>query len=336
MIEELKNLVKISTYVGDRKDFVQGGGGNTSVKIDGTIMAIKASGFLLKDVSVDNAFALVDYKKVRDFYSSEQNGNEDIVKSAVVKKDGYKVLKPSIETGFHSLLGKYVIHTHSVYANVITCAKDSVKLLKKYAVGNAEMIHVPYSMPGRNITENIKAQLQNNNVDIKGDKPVCLFLKSHGFVVSANDVDKAIQCHREVNNLLIKQFGEQDSDYQLEKIDENHYTIDSAIFDENQLELLMSENIMDCVLFPDQVVYIQNDKSKIKVMELDKANNRLLFNTNRSETEAIIDTLLAYCYISTTLTTLGYEADYIAKEEVQRLLSNEDEEYRKKLISNSK
>ena len=39
---ELRDLEKISKKIGEYKDFVQGGGGNTSVKLDKEWMAIKA------------------------------------------------------------------------------------------------------------------------------------------------------------------------------------------------------------------------------------------------------------------------------------------------------
>lgn len=47
---------------------MQGGGGNTSVKLDDTLMAIKASGFCLKDIEIDKAYAVLDYAALRRFY----------------------------------------------------------------------------------------------------------------------------------------------------------------------------------------------------------------------------------------------------------------------------
>ena len=55
----LENFRRVSSTVGARADYVQGGGGNTSVKLDGGLMAIKASGYCLKDIDVDKAYALM-------------------------------------------------------------------------------------------------------------------------------------------------------------------------------------------------------------------------------------------------------------------------------------
>ena len=55
----LSEFSRVSKTVGARADYVQGGGGNTSVKLDGGLMAIKASGFCLKDIEVDKAYAVL-------------------------------------------------------------------------------------------------------------------------------------------------------------------------------------------------------------------------------------------------------------------------------------
>ena len=47
----LTRFARMSAAVGARNDYVQGGGGNTSVKLPGGLMAIKASGYCLSDVT---------------------------------------------------------------------------------------------------------------------------------------------------------------------------------------------------------------------------------------------------------------------------------------------
>ena len=36
--------------------------------------------------------------------------------------DGLADLRPSVEAGFHSILKTFVVHTHSVYANLAACS----------------------------------------------------------------------------------------------------------------------------------------------------------------------------------------------------------------------
>ena len=79
----LENFSRVSKTVGGRADYVQGGGGNTSVKLEGGRMAIKASGFCLKDIEVDRAYAVLDYEALRAFYyGSEPADFEDVEKAA--------------------------------------------------------------------------------------------------------------------------------------------------------------------------------------------------------------------------------------------------------------
>lgn len=64
----LEAFAGLSRNIGSRPDYVQGGGGNTSVKLNGGLMAVKASGFCLSDVGADRAYAVLDYDSLRRFY----------------------------------------------------------------------------------------------------------------------------------------------------------------------------------------------------------------------------------------------------------------------------
>ena len=72
----------------------------------------------------------------------------------------YNSLRPSIETGFHSLLKKYVIHSHSVYSNILACSKSfedlTMNLFKK-----DKFIIIPYFAPGTILTRNILKEYHN-------------------------------------------------------------------------------------------------------------------------------------------------------------------------------
>ena len=64
----LSDFARVSQSTGARADYVQGGGGNTSVKLPGGLMAIKASGFCLSDIHPDKAYAVLDGADLRNFY----------------------------------------------------------------------------------------------------------------------------------------------------------------------------------------------------------------------------------------------------------------------------
>ena len=124
-VSSIRAFVDLSSSIGSRPDFVQGGGGNTSVKLDGSLMAVKASGFRLADIREDNAYAVLDYAALRRFYlemdptsfSDVEKEGAACVKASVRPVEGIESLRPSVEAGFHSLLDAYVAHTHAVSAN---------------------------------------------------------------------------------------------------------------------------------------------------------------------------------------------------------------------------
>ena len=126
----LADFARVSTAAGCRADYVQGGGGNTSVKLADGLMAIKASGFCLSDITPTKAYAVLDGAAVRNFYlTSEPEQFENVetagstkAKESVKVIDGLEQLRPSVEAGFHSILKTFVVHTHSVYANLAACA----------------------------------------------------------------------------------------------------------------------------------------------------------------------------------------------------------------------
>lgn len=85
----LSEFARVSQAAGARADYVQGGGGNTSVKLPGGLMAIKASGFCLSDIRPDKAYAVLDGADLRNFYlTTEPSALAD------VEKEGSAVPRP--------------------------------------------------------------------------------------------------------------------------------------------------------------------------------------------------------------------------------------------------
>ena len=129
-IPNLKNLLFLSSYLTNRIDYLQGAGGNISEKIDGDVMAIKSSGIEIKEMNQKYGYSLVNYKKISDEFSklpleiSKEQDEKTVsfINNQITNLPNYKSSRPSIETGFHSILKKHVIHTHSVYSNIVTCS----------------------------------------------------------------------------------------------------------------------------------------------------------------------------------------------------------------------
>ena len=229
--EKTQALINISNEIGSNKAYIQGGGGNTSVKLDKNLMLIKSSGTSLKDMSKNYGQCVVEYQKVNEFLN-KSNVSEikftSLIKSFCLDEES----RPSIETGFHSLLGEYVIHTHSVFLNVLLCCKEGKKIIKELFPSS---IWVNYETPGKNLTHLLNRRLKNTKRSLKKDLTV--FLQNHGLIVSSVSESRSLRLHEEINKQVI------------DFLNLKNFKIDDEI-----------KEIDKKVLFPDQVVYLDKEK----------------------------------------------------------------------------
>ncbi len=213
----LTAFTEMSRTVGARADYVQGGGGNTSAKFgEGNgLMAIKASGFRLSDIAPDAAYAVIDGAAVRRFYEAHEEADfEDVekagseaAKAATLAVDGMPALRPSVEVGFHSLLDRYVVHSHSVYANLAGCVEGAPALLAQ-AFDGAPYSYgfVPYVDPGARLTFRIRDELRRVAA-ATGKRPAVLILQNHGPIAHHDDPAEAVAIHADLNARLAALYG---------------------------------------------------------------------------------------------------------------------------------
>ena len=185
-MSEIKELVEISKYAGERFDLVQAGGGNSSVKYDNDEMIIKASGFLLSDVNIDSGYSKVITSKIANIVKNEtiQNSKEkreresltsQLVKDATLDKQN----RPSIETLLHSFLYKYTLHTHPVVVNMIVVQKNWKEILKNIFVDET-IAMVEYKTPGIELALALNSELKKFETI-----PNIIFLQNHGLIVTS-------------------------------------------------------------------------------------------------------------------------------------------------------
>lgn len=226
--EGLSSLIRMSNYLALHASYVQGGGGNTSIKLNDGRMLIKASGLSLSKVSHDFGYASVDFRKIRE-YLLNSNIDEDAFSSKVMRLNTIKTFRPSMETGFHAALGDCVLHSHSVYANVLNCSVEGVSIIKRL-FPNACFIE--YVAPGLSLSAEINTNRKNN----------IFFLQNHGIIVSSSTAEDVIELHEYLNAKIISEL--------------NLPTLNNKSHPDSDT-VTMTER----VLFPDQVIYM-NPKSK--------------------------------------------------------------------------
>ncbi len=218
----LSELARMSQIAGARTDYVQGGGGNTSVKLDNGLMAIKASGFRLNQVTETDGFAVVEVATLND----------------VTAEQGYKPLRPSVEVGFHAILKKYVLHTHPVYANLALCSESGLEKLPSLMTGYSYIV-VPYINPGAELSAAIKERLT--------PETQVVFMVNHGLIVTADTADECLSIHEDVNKRIAKAYGVTPSDFEELSAD-----LSKTLYPDQQVYMALSDvqqEILAAVMF---------------------------------------------------------------------------------------
>lgn len=337
MFEQERELMqRISNYCGNRVDYVQGGGGNTSVKFNERLMAIKASGYTLKETTTDKGFVTVDYKKIRNYYNEvDPYADKDFEKESLeVNMDSIRLLegmekrRPSVEVGMHSFLQKCVIHTHSVYANIICCCNEGRQLAEEILrSGNIRYTFVPYIDPGFRLTLAVKEAAEEFTAR-NGYMPDVIFMENHGVIVSNDDAFIAMALNEQVNNIIIKYLGL--CDYPEPKIikTERGYQSGTNYLLEFSKGHGGNEFFGRLRLYPDQLVYV----GKALGDTVEFAGDNIIYNCSEKEANVIEETLLGVAYVVGEIEKARLTLRQMDEERANFINNWESEKYRSQMV----
>lgn len=334
----IQELIQISHYAAANIGYIQGGGGNTSVKLDETHMAVKASGCKLSQMAELEGYVVVDYKKIKDYFAGADEKASDfdkisgeVLQASIVPQDGLKPLRPSVEAGFHSALKKYVIHTHSVYTNILCCSEKGKDLASKI-FDKSSYLWLPYIDPGAKLTLVIAQEIKN-----LGFIPEIIFMENHGVIVSADVAQEAIELHETVNN-KIRQYLELTEAFPsvvLEQVTDTLVKSASPFVKEffavQPKELGI---VREKVLYPDQLVYLNNSiyKKDGTPSDIYFEGEELYFKTSFKQAEVNEETLVAYLYVISTIAKKDLKLVSMTHEQQAFILGWESEAYRKSML----
>lgn len=347
--QPLDDYVRLSYVSGSRSDYVQGGGGNTSAKLDGNLMAIKASGYLLRDVAPENAYAVLDYKLLQDFYAGHQPSDfADIekvgaeqTKAAIREFPGLPVLRPSVEAGFHSVLKRFVSHTHSVYANLACCSTACVEIVTK------ALMDAPYSWgwvayhnPGSNLTFAIRDEMRRVEEE-DGCAPAVFFMQNHGLIVQSDDADECLRIQEDVNQRLAAYFSLSMDDYPavaVQELEPGLYETDipwlEAAFRTGKYT---REQLVYQPLCPDQMVFLvgtyEDDPDALApdTCATDLTTGKVRLRMSEKKAMVIAEVLTATLFIQETISAAGFDCSFMDEAAKDFVANWESEKYRKSL-----
>ena len=343
--QALADFSRMSCAVGSKADYVQGGGGNTSVKLDGGLMSIKASGFHLCDVQPDGGYAVLNGGSLRAFYEGTDLDDFEDVEAAGAQKareltlavPGLPPLRPSVEAGFHSLLSLYVTHSHSVYGNLAACCAEAERVFKE-ALSGAPYASalVPYVNPGAKLTYTIRDTLNKVKKET-GKIPAILLMRNHGLIAHADTADECLSLHEDANQRFKKYFGIREGDFPLPRVKAEG---SGFVSDTPWLQQRLKGNahpdslLLEEPLYPDQMVFFQGTLG-IKAV-IDRQSGQIQYDLPQKTAQTLEETLCAVVFIRETLQQHALTPISMGEAARAFIKGWESEKYRKSLAEGSK
>ena len=345
----LDDFAALSQRAGARADYVQGGGGNTSVKLDARLMAIKASGFCLSDIRRDAAYAVLDYAAIRGFFMAnqpeafsdvEQAGAAE-VKRATEAVEGLAALRPSVEAGFHSLLDRFVLHSHSVYANLAACAEEG-KQLAEDAFKDADYGwgFVPYVDPGAGLTFAVRDELARH--EAAGKRPAVLLMQNHGIIVHHENALRCEAIHADANGRLTAAFGIKGNAFPAVRVraqSDGAFVSDTPFLIQQLAGGAYSEDfLLRQPLYPDQLVFLNGSFHVGGAPEAgqccaDPQSGAVTYRMDARQALVIEQTLTAVTFIVSTIQRAGYTLSVMGEAAKAFIANWESEQYRKSMAA---
>jgi rhamnose utilization protein RhaD (predicted bifunctional aldolase and dehydrogenase) len=200
---QIVDLIQISRFYGNNKDYIISGGGNTSFK-DNQTLYIKASGISLATIE-QSGFVALNRKKLQSLmwktYETEPFEREAQIKSDLMSCRIYpeKGQRPSVESSLHEMIQyPFVVHTHPTLVNAILCSQYAELSLQHLGLEN--YIYIEYCDPGYSLAKRIVDELENYRRTHNQD-PRMIFLGNHGIFVAAETTAEIFQIY---DSLLLK------------------------------------------------------------------------------------------------------------------------------------
>jgi NAD(P)-dependent dehydrogenase (short-subunit alcohol dehydrogenase family)/rhamnose utilization protein RhaD (predicted bifunctional aldolase and dehydrogenase) len=188
MRPEITDLIEISRFYGNNKEYVIAGGGNSSFKDEKSIW-IKASGYPLADLD-ENGLVALNREKLQ-IISGKIYPEDSVIREEEVKNDLFNSIidarenkRPSVETSLHELINyKFVVHLHPTLVNGILCSRNAKNLVIK--LFGEKVMFVPYTDPGYTLFKKLEYDIQNFR-DRHSSDPQIILLENHGSFVGAD------------------------------------------------------------------------------------------------------------------------------------------------------
>jgi len=315
------SLLKITQPFSNNIYWIQAGGGNTSIKTE-NLMRIKASGYRFDEMDEDKGFVDLDFNRIAFFFSNcgdnDEHSSKLIIHESILDPNG---VLPSMETGFHAVLKKCVIHTHPILLNVFLCAQDALKHLANFFSLNS-FNFVLYTAPGFKLSKKMASTTSSNIV----------FLQNHGLITHGDNWHEVLDIHLQVHEILLRKLkiNLPKCPYLSPKHDCFVAVIDSQF---NAIIQLIDWNKY---LLPDQVVYLYNkvsDKDSSAPIFVDIDQGLIHYNLNLKNANACNEIIFSIILIYYFQNQLKLNANFLKESDVLEIINMSIEQYRQNILN---
>lgn len=263
--KKINDFSYICRQIGCDPSQTQGPGGNISIKINESLMAVKSSGRLLKDIYHASGFSVMRYDYVSNFYAGQDGKVQEsemmeVLESSTIQGDQ----RPSMESAVHAILPDGVVHTHPVYLNCIMCSEDSKDICSKI-FKDMDYEYVDMCLPG--------SELTNAIIKLQSEKKIFL-IENHGLIV-CGDLDFCKNTAAQINNICKNYLIKLNASF----VDFENYTNDSV-------------NNDDKFLYADDVMFLNCDKAWAS--EVRRAHNYIINNISHFSRARFISDEMAF------------------------------------------
>lgn len=229
----MKELIEVSREYGSDSRWVLVGGGNTSLKNNGTLF-VKASGYPL--ATIDSAgFAVMDRSRLAAIWDNTYPDGEDsesvVLRERLVFADLMAARvpgeerRPSVEAQLHDLLPWYlVVHLHPTLVNGLTCAIQGEAIAAD--LFSDDQLWIPATDPGYVLAKTIRGALERRSADGLGN-PDYIFLANHGVFAGGESSDEVRRKYQLLEQVLTEQVTRNPGSYPVDApIPANHIALE--------------------------------------------------------------------------------------------------------------
>lgn len=240
--------------------WVQGPGGNTSVKADGKLY-VKASGTRIRDLSTMEQLAVLDLEGLCQSMQDSKRplNSEEAYKGAIEANTLSGSPRPSMESGFHAWLpNKFVFHFHSV---VGICLAEIAKGPKALVFNQWFSDSYQHILGPLQITESCLPGLELTKGIVALPPASIYLLRNHG-VILAFDEPHFLEVYRDFEDQCLKKFM-----YEQTNLVESWKNLDVLGIINNQPHLLEGELKF---YFPDMAIMYPRIRNNLKPLNAER------------------------------------------------------------------